>query len=471
MLKAVRRIGIGVAARGWSQVTALALALLAARVLGKEGFGVYAIASVFVILLQGMMYGGIYDYIIKSRSEVLDPNTCFWMNFGFSVAGAGGVAVLAPVMGALTHTPLVSSLMLVLAPSALVAAVATWQEALLLREGQLTLYYILGIVTETLACAGAMAALLGGLGVWSYVVYRYAQLGLAAIGYFAFMRQVPRFEWHHGVAGRVFAFAGNIYLSRIVGTVSSYSADLLIGLLVSPASAGAYRLGSRVVMGVSEIIYQPVNTMAWVHFSGAATDAARLRREWLSFATIVSSAAWPALAGLALLSHDVVQLVVGSGWEESASVIVVLAAARAIGLLEVFLDPLMGVRNRTATILTLRVASAVASVSALAVLARHGAVGAGLAQALVAGTFAIVATVLTCQVTGLRPAEIARALLPGLAGAIAAVCAAAATGLVEGVAVSPVMHIAAAVAAGMFAWAIVLALLLRGRSAVLRLVA
>ena len=160
MLNAVRRIGIGVAARGWSQVTALALALLAARVLGKEGFGVYAIASVFVILLQGMMYGGIYDYIVKSRSETLEPNTCFWMNFGFSVAGAGIVAGLAPVMGALTHTPQVCSLMLVLAPSALVAAVATWQEALLLREGRLTLYYTLGIVTETLACAGAVAGLL-----------------------------------------------------------------------------------------------------------------------------------------------------------------------------------------------------------------------------------------------------------------------------------------------------------------------
>ena len=46
-LGAIRNIGIGVVAKGWLQVIALVLALLAARILGKQDFGIYAIANVF----------------------------------------------------------------------------------------------------------------------------------------------------------------------------------------------------------------------------------------------------------------------------------------------------------------------------------------------------------------------------------------------------------------------------------------
>lgn len=460
-LQVARRIGIGVAARGWSQVTAMTLALLAARVLGKADFGIYAIASVFVILLQGMMYGGIYDYIIKSRSEVLEPNTCFWMNLGFSVAGAGIIALLAPVMGFLTHAPLVTSLMLALAPSALLASLSTWQEALLLRAGRLTIYYTLGMAMETLACAAGVAALLGGFGVWAFVVYRYVQLALAGGSYFVVMRRLPRFQWEPQVARTVFAFASNIYVSRIVGTVSGYSADLLIGLLVSPASAGAYRLGSRVVLGVSEVAYQPVGTIAWVHFARAGRDADELRREWLALATALSLTVWPALAGLALLSRSVVLLVVGPGWDEAIPVIAVLAVGRALSLFDMFVDPILAMQDRTGMILRLRTAAALGSVLALSVLARHGAVGAAAAQGLVSLVLAVVAIEITRKATHLRPGGMLRALAPGGAATCAALAGAVAVRTVPGLSTPSVLHLAMVAACGVAAWAIVLGVVFR----------
>ena len=240
------------------------------------------------MLLQGMMYSGVYDYIIKTRSADLEADTCFWMNFGFGACGAAIVAVLAPIASRLTHSPAVMELMLALAPSALIASSSSWQEALLLREGRLRAYYGLCIGVESVACAVGIASLLGGLGVWSFVVYRYAQVSLAALGYFAVLRRRPKFAWHAEAARTVFAFSGNLYVARIVSTISAYSADLLIGALVNPATAGAYRLGSRVVLGVSEIAYQPVFTVAWVHFSRAAHDDEALRQEWLSFITVLS---------------------------------------------------------------------------------------------------------------------------------------------------------------------------------------
>ena len=451
-LRAIRTIGIGVAARGWSQVTAMSLAVLAARVLGKQDFGVYAIASVFVILLQALMYGGIYDYIIKDRDGDADTSTCYWMSLGFATLGAAGIAALAPLISALTHSPSVMSLMLALAPSALIASATTWQEALLLRQGRLTSYYVNWVVMETIACSLAIVLLLQGFGLWTFVVYRYAQLSLNALSYAVLVRERPRWQWHAGVARTVFTFSANIYISRIVGIASNYSADILVGLLVSPAAAGAYRLGSRVVLGISEVAYQPVGTMAWVHFTRAAKDDALLRREWLNFVLVLSVTAWPALAGLALLSRGVVHLVVGAGWDEAVPVIVVLAVARGLALFEVFLDPMLGIRDRTPVILKLRSTASLLAIIALAVLARYGAIGAALAQVLVSLALAVAAIQIGLRSTVLGARDLLGALAPGLAATGAALAGAAMAGMLPLSAQPLMLQLGVATLGGIVVW-------------------
>lgn len=469
-LRAVRTIGIGVAARGWSQVTAMVLAVLAARVLGKQDFGVYAIASVFVILLQALMYGGIYDYIIKDSEGAADISTCYWMSLGFAAVGGLGIAALAPIVSTLTHSPPVMWLMLALAPSALVASATTWQEALLLRQGRLTSYYVNWVVTETIACGLAIALLVQGFGLWTFVVYRYTQLGLNALSYAVLVRERPHLRWQMSVARRVFAFSSNIYISRIVGIASSYSADILIGLLVSPAAAGAYRLGSRVVLGVSEIAYQPVGTMAWVHFS-RAKDHPTLRQEWLSFVLVLSLTAWPALAGLALLSHSVVHLLVGSGWDEAVPVIVVLVFARMLSLFEVFLDPMLGVSDRTPVILKLRITASVLAVGALAVLAHEGASGAAFAQVLVSLMLGLSAVRIGMRAADVSAGTLLHALLPGLAATGAALAGAALTAALPLSAQPLMLQVGLKVLGGMLLWAIVLFVVFRRHVGLRRTVA
>ena len=67
-------------------------------------------------------------------------------------------------------------------------------------------------------------------------------------------------------------FASRLYGGRLIAFVFNFSADLIIGTLAGPAAAGAYRLATRMVFGVSEIWFQPIKTIAWVRFSSAVRD-------------------------------------------------------------------------------------------------------------------------------------------------------------------------------------------------------
>lgn len=456
-----RKVGIGVVARGWSQVSALILAIVAARVLGRAEFGVYAIASAFVVLLQALMYGGIYDYIVKDKADDGILGTCFWMNLVFGIGGACVVAALAFGLGALTHTPQVTHLMLWLAPSAVVASVTSWQEAVLLRDGRLKAYYILWIVTEIFAGTLAVVLFYESFGLYALVVYRYAQLTLASLGYFVLLRRVPRIEWRQDVARAAFSFAINIYVSRIVGTIANYSGDILIGTLVNPAAAGAYRLGSRVVLGVSEIVYQPIATMAWVHFSRAQDRPEALRTEWFTLLAALTLTAWPALAGLAYISHSALLLIVGPGWDEAVPVIGILAFARVLAAFEVFLEPTLGVLNRSAMILKIRATASFAAVAILCVLARYGAVGAAAAQMIVACGIAVTALVIGLRATRTGATAILRQLIPGLLCTGATLCGAATALALDPAQRPPAATLALAMAGGGLFWALTLFLCFR----------
>jgi O-antigen/teichoic acid export membrane protein len=439
----------------------MVLALVAARLLGTHDYGIYAIASIFIIILQILMYGGIYDYIVKNSNEDIDIDTCFWMNLGFSAAGGLLIAGMAPVMSGVMHSPIMLSLMLTLAPSALLAAVASWQEALLLRQGRLTTFYGATLITETLACACGLVALLHGVGIWSLVIYRYAQIIFAGSAYMIVLRRVPLLRWHAVTAKAAMSFAGNIYAGRMVGMVAGYSADFLIGVLVNPAAAGAYRLATRLVLGVSEVVYQPINTMAWVHFSKAGHDEAAFRKEWQSLIMALSLTVWPALAGLALLSGSIIHLLVGGGWGAAVPVVAILAVGRMAALFQTFLEPMLGSRGRTAEILKFNVVAAVASLVLFAAFARFGALGAAAVQVVVVVFLAISGIVVGLRFANWTLRDLLSTLVPGITVTLATVAGASAVAYMPVAFHSPILDLAVRVSAGVAGWGLALLAILR----------
>ena len=294
--------------------------------------------------------------------------------------------------------------------------------------------------------------------MFSLVAYRYAQLLLGSLCYFAVLRLRPRLAWHADTARAAWRFAVNIYVSRMAGIVASYSGDVLVGILVNPAAAGAYRLGSRVVLGVSEIAYQPVTTMAWVRFARTRGKPEAMRLEWLALLTALSLTAWPALVGLVLDGRSVLALVVGPGWDDALPVIAVLAVARVLAAFEAFLDPTLGVTDRSSLILKIRTVGSAAAVALLLGAARFGATGAALAQTIVAGALALAAIVVALRTTRTRPATLLLRLVPGLACTLATAAGALGALALAGLGPArPVSTIAVSLAGGVAGWAVTLA--------------
>ena len=272
-----RDMGIGAIVRVWTQATAFVVILEAGRTLELNEFGVYAMASVFLIVLNTLIYSGIYEYLLKTDDFRAVADTCFCINLAIAACGSLIIVALAPLIAALAAAPSVEPMMFWLAPTALVGAVTSWQEAILLRRKTVTAYYVIWFCSETISAALALTLLLHGMHLYALVGYRYSQCICNFVAYLLYTRDFPRLAWQAEQARTALFFALPLYGSRLVGIVANYSADLIIGILASPAAAGSYGWASRMIFGFSEVWFQPIKTIAWVRFTAAARRGIGLR--------------------------------------------------------------------------------------------------------------------------------------------------------------------------------------------------
>ena len=451
-----RDMGIGAIVRVWTQATAFVVILEAGRTLELNEFGVYAMASVFLIVLNTLIYSGIYEYLLKTDDFRAVADTCFCINLAIAACGSLIIVALAPLIAALAAAPSVEPMMFWLAPTALVGAVTSWQEAILLRRKTVTAYYVIWFCSETISAALALTLLLHGMHLYALVGYRYSQCICNFVAYLLYTRDFPRLAWQAEQARTALFFALPLYGSRLVGIVANYSADLIIGILASPAAAGSYRLASCMIFGFSEVWFQPIKTIAWVRFTTAARRGIGLGSEWLGLMVVLSMLVWPTLGGVAILSEQLTDAVLGPAWHAAAEVVVILAVAKATALFEVFLDPLMTVSNQVRRLLRIRVAASIIAVIGFTVLARFGAIAAAWVQAGVYLLLAAITIRIGTGDTNVRWRVFLLALLPGIAATLLTMLAAVVTrDAMSGTNLPPIAKLACDIGASGVAWVLV----------------
>jgi O-antigen/teichoic acid export membrane protein len=451
-----RDMGIGAIVRVWTQATAFVVILEAGRTLELNEFGVYAMASVFLIVLNTLIYSGIYEYLLKTDDFRAVADTCFCINLAIAACGSLIIVALAPLIAALAAAPSVEPMMFWLAPTALVGAVTSWQEAILLRRKTVTAYYVIWFCSETISAALALTLLLHGMHLYALVGYRYSQCICNFVAYLLYTRDFPRLAWQAEQARTALFFALPLYGSRLVGIVANYSADLIIGIMASPAAAGSYRLASRMIFGFSEVWFQPIKTIAWVRFTTAARRGIGLGPEWLGLMVVLSMLVWPTLGGVAILSEQLTDAVLGPAWHAAAEVVVILAVAKATALFEVFLDPLMTVSNQVRRLLSIRVAASIIAVIGFTVLARFGAIAAAWVQAGVYLLLAAITIRIGTGDTNVRWRVFLLALLPGIAATLLTMLAAVVTrDAMSGTNLPPIAKLACDIGASGVAWVLV----------------
>lgn len=404
--------------RGSSNAMSFVVFAVLARLLGPADFGLVAFAAIFTDLARSLALSGIPQALI--RDEKWDQevaSTAFWLNVLFSVLLALLVsASLGPLLSQFYGAQIIS-IVAALSLTFVIESLSSVHEAKLQRQfGYRALANRSVIGTVAGGIIGVTMAF-GGYGVWALVGSRIANSLVQAVVLWTTVKWAPSFSFSREQAGRLISYGIDLGGSAILGKLNSKVAELVLGVTANAVAVGLYRVGSRAVFMLNDLVVAPLQATTLSALSRAHEKGA-LASAYLRIVKTCGLLAFPVYFGAAVIAQDFTILLFGEAWAHSGEVMSMLAIGGAASALLSFTQPAMVVAGHKRFVVLNNLFNLGANIVIALVAVRWGATAVALgfsARAYFSVPFALM---FLKRAIHIRILTVLRSLLPSFFSAV-----------------------------------------------------
>ncbi|MET0600904.1 MAG: MOP flippase family protein [Baekduia sp.] len=362
--------------QGFRQGSRLIVALILARLLTPEQFGVAAevlVISSLVTVFSDLAFGA--ALIQRAEIDEDDRSTAFWSCVISGLLFTGiGIALAGPVAD-FYREPDVKPLLTVLSLQFVVTSLGTVQESLLTRELRFKLLETRQMIITVGGAAVGIGAAAAGAGAWAIILQSLSLSVLSTILLWFMSPWRPRLRFSPRALRNAASFSGYIFGHRLLYYLHRNSDNLLIGRVVGAASLGAYAIAYNVILVPFSRIASPIQDVLFPAFSRIQDEPERIAGGWLRVTRAVASVTVPMLIGIAIVAGDFVDVVLGPKWHDAALVIQILAWVGILQSLQSLNTGILEALGRARTIFRYTVVFFVAHLIAFAVGVHWGIIG------------------------------------------------------------------------------------------------
>jgi O-antigen/teichoic acid export membrane protein len=371
---------------GGSRLATFAVFLVLARLLTPEDFGIVAIATVFVALLQLLVEGGFSQALIQRPN--LEPghvDTVFWTSVSTGLLLAGGLALAAGPLSVLYDEPLLARILPVLAVGLFISALGSTQSAQLRRALRFRPLAARAIISNVVAGGTGVVLALLGAGVWALVVQYVVLNAVQTLLLWIVAASRPGLQVSRRHFTDVFGFSRHSLGNSLLQFTNNRSDDFLIGAFLGAGPLGLYAVAYRLLTTLNDVINQTLLGVAFPVFARLQHDTARLRSAYCTVLKVGAALAFPGFGFFIIAAPEVVEVVFGARWLPAAPVMSVLAIFGALQTSLMITDSCLNAIGRPRVVLRNRLLSTSVQVAAFAVAAPFGIIW--VAWALVARAY------------------------------------------------------------------------------------
>lgn len=354
-----------------------------ARLLGTVEFGVVAIATSFVMLIQIIAQKGFATAVLQR--EDLQPqhlNCAFWISVGSSAFGAVALLISAGWIAQVFNEPLLAPVLRWLTPLMVLEGLMSVHVALLKRRFDFRSLAIRSTAAAALGGVLGVGLAIAGFGVWSLVAQQIA----ATLG--AFLVIWSRSAWRPTGFGtwtalsEILQFGRSVAGNSLVNVINSRGDIFIIGFVLGNAAAGAYMIAYRILMVLHELFTGSLNKVLVAFMSPRQRDPERVIGMLYTAIGMTTAVTFPVFIGLAATAAELVPLAFGPQWTVSVPtlrILCFLGLAQTLGALHSSTLIAMGRPDRVLRVTTL---SAVLNLAGFLIAARFGIAFVALAYTI-----------------------------------------------------------------------------------------
>jgi O-antigen/teichoic acid export membrane protein len=411
----------------------VAVSIVMARLLVPEDYGLYAVGTVVLMVLQSMNELGTSVAVVRWQGDVTRAaRTATTLAYGSSFLLWGTTFLLAPAVADALNAPDATSLLRVLSFSVLIDAVSAIPNALLTRGFMQRQRAIVDGAGLVLSSAISITLATRGWGAMSLACGALAGNVLCTTLICRLAPAFPRPGWNRTDAEELLRVGLPLAGTSLVFLAILNVDYIVVGRELDPEQLGYYLLAFNLSSWPPNILSVAVRRVAVPAFARLADDRDALDRAFARAVSLLGMISLLAAVLLSTLGPELIHVVYRPRWApavEALRWLAVLGAGRV--LIDLAYDALAAV-GRTRRLLALQVAWIVALIPALAIGTRDGGIrGAAIAHVVVAVGVVIPLYVLALGKVGIRPASLAAAMGRVLVATGASAAAVLACGTLE----------------------------------------
>lgn len=372
------------AARGITTIRAIILA----RLLSPENWGLYSVALLAMLLLERFSQTGVGAALVQRSGDIRGHlNTAWTMEFirnsVISVALFAGAPLAASLLGGPDAEPLIR----VVALGTLLNGFTNIGTVYLERDLDFKRFSVLQLsqrVAEVVVSI-VLAFILGNAFALAFGVV--AGNAARVVASYVLHPHRPRFELDLAKAKELYSFGVWLFFSAILNYLNENADDIVVSRVVGVVGLGLYRMAFNLSQAVATEIGNIVNQVAFPAYSSVQSDEDRVKKGLVGHVHMIALISTPIAFGTIAVAEPLTRVLLGEQWLGAIAAMQILSVTGLLRTLGVSVGAMFHGLGRPDIPTRLRfVKLAVLLVAVYPLTTRFGIEGAAIATVVAAAS-------------------------------------------------------------------------------------
>lgn len=317
----------------------LAQVIVLTRFLSPQDYGMMAMVTVVISYAALFSDMGLSTaFVQRQHISHEERSSLYWLSVAVGGCLMLLVMVVSPLAGHLLNEPQLPNLLMLVSTNFLVGALG--QQLRMDAEKALNLrpVAVIEIVSAITGFGVALFAALLGWGVFALAVAAMCSTWITMLLCWAVLargwRPLWRLRWAE--VSWFLRFGGGMVANNVVNHINTTVDVLLGGRLLGTAQLGVYSVPRNLIFQVQALVNPIFTRVGFPVISSIQNDKDRVRRVYLRIMNLTATINAPIYVAMALFAPEIVQLLLGFGFQDAAPLLRVLALW---GLLRSFGNP------------------------------------------------------------------------------------------------------------------------------------
>jgi PST family polysaccharide transporter len=304
----------------------IAAAIILARLLAPEDFGLVAIVMVVTSFAPLLIDFGLGDATAqKSRITRGQVSSLFWLSSGIGLTIAVVVAVCSPLIAAVYREPRLEPIALCTAITFVLWGVSNQHLALLRRTMQFGRIARIQMFGTLAGIAVAIVIAIRGYGYWALVLRPITTALCIALGAWLACRWKPGFPVLDQEVKSMVRFGLHVVGFSVTYTMAKAVDRIALGLFYRPDQVGYYQNATLLFENSILSTLGQLHTVGSAALSKLQSDPDALRQKYEVALSAVAFFVMPMAAILSISAEDLTVILLGEKWRAAGSLLSIIA--------------------------------------------------------------------------------------------------------------------------------------------------